>query len=201
MILVFDTETTGVPRDYSAPVTAVNNWPRMVQLAYQIHSDNGDLIGFCSRIVRPVGFTIPEHAAALHGITTERAMAEGWPLREVLEDFGACLNYHRPVLVAHSVNFDMKVVGAEMVREGLRAPLMSLMNLPRICTMMKTRTFCGLPGQKWPKLGELHEILFNEPIQGAHTANGDVEACARCFFELRRRGVLTLEAAERSAAV
>jgi len=39
-------------------------------------------------------------------------------------------------------------------------------------------------------LSELHLKLFDTPFEGAHDAKEDVQACANCFFELRRRSIL-----------
>ena len=44
MFLIFDTETTGFPKDWNAPITDLDNWPRVVQLAWQIHDENGELV-------------------------------------------------------------------------------------------------------------------------------------------------------------
>ncbi len=59
MYLIFDTETTGLPRDYSAPITDFDNWPRLVQLAWQLHDHTGKLMSSGNYIVKPEGFTIP----------------------------------------------------------------------------------------------------------------------------------------------
>src|SRR5437870_4054725 len=87
MFLIFDTETTGLPRNYNAPVSDLDNWPRVVQIAWQLHAADGKLIGHGSHIVKPVGFNIPFNAAQIHGITTERALAEGRDLAETLSEF------------------------------------------------------------------------------------------------------------------
>jgi DNA polymerase III epsilon subunit-like protein len=50
-----------------------------------------------------------------------------------------------------------------------------------------------LPGKygryKWPKLAELHQVLFGEPFEGAHGALADARACMRCYFRLTELGV------------
>ena len=89
MILIYDTETTGLPRDWNAPISDSDNWPRLVQLAWQLHDANGKLLSRGNRIVQPDGFTIPYNSTKIHGITTERAQAEGIPLAEVAAEFMA----------------------------------------------------------------------------------------------------------------
>ena len=82
MYLIFDTETTGLPQNYKAPLTDFDNWPRLVQIAWQLHEPNGKLVAAKNLIVKPEGFTIPYNSAQIHGITTERALAEGHDLKE-----------------------------------------------------------------------------------------------------------------------
>ena len=78
--LFFDTETTGMPDDFDAPVTDTENWPRVVQIAWaHVSTDPHAIDRTLSYIIRPDGFTIPKDAAEVHGITTERAVAEGCP--------------------------------------------------------------------------------------------------------------------------
>ena len=74
MYLIFDTETTGLPKDYNAPHTNLDNWPRLVQIAWQLHDNHGKLINAQNLIVKPEGFTIPFNAEKIHGISTEKDM-------------------------------------------------------------------------------------------------------------------------------
>src|SRR5678809_747417 len=101
MYLVFDTETTGVPHNKTAPITDLDNWPRLVQLAWQLHGPNGALLSQQSHIIRPDGFDIPFKAEQVHGISTRRAMEEGKPIKEVLEAFVADLSKTKQ-LVGHN---------------------------------------------------------------------------------------------------
>ncbi len=94
------------------------------------------------------------------------------------------------VVVAHNANFDGSVIAAEYLRLGLKPPFVPG---SMICTMTQSTDYCRLSGpygNKWPKLDELHMFLFGTLFGGAHDAGVDVAACARCFFELERRGVI-----------
>ncbi|MCU0370607.1 MAG: 3'-5' exonuclease, partial [Bacteroidales bacterium] len=71
MFLIYDTETTGLPRNFEAPVTDLENWPRVVQLAWQLHDAEGNMLEAKEFLIRPDHFTIPYNAAKVHGITTE----------------------------------------------------------------------------------------------------------------------------------
>ena len=189
MYLFFDTETTGIPRNYRAPVEDLDNWPRLVQLAWMLADGQGNEVSSAEHIVRPEGFVIPEDAARVHGISTERALREGAALAEVLAAVASGIG-SATTLVAHNMPFDEMILGAEFLRAGFLNPLAGK---ERLCTMQAGTDVCRLPGPygfKWPKLQELYRTLFGESFSGEHQALADVRACARCFFELRQRGAI-----------
>ena len=189
MYLFFDTETTGIPRNYKAPVTDLANWPRVVQLAFLSADAQGTILAAEEYIIVPDGFVIPPDAARVHGITTERALAEGVPLTAALDDFAGALQA-ATALVAHNISFDTNILGAEFLRAKRPNPLPGK---KQICTMQSATDYCAIPGpygNKWPTLTQLHAKLFNEPLPNAHAALADVLACAKCFFELQKRGVI-----------
>ena len=186
--LFFDVETTGLPRNWKASVYDTGNWPRVVQLAWIVTDREGGELRQRNAIIRPDGFTIPANVARVHGITTARARAEGLELREVLDDFLHDLNACTTV-VAHNIDFDTRVLGAEFVRLTNTTPLE---NKQLICTMKGSTHFCALPGPygyKWPSLAELHQKVFGRSFAEAHNALMDVRACRDCFLELTQRGV------------
>ena len=187
--LFFDTETTGLPRSWGAPVTKTENWPRMVQIAWVMCDGGGLELERVGAIIVPEGYVIPRDVSAIHRITTERAVAEGERLAEVLERFARRVS-EATHLVAHNVSFDEKIVGAEYLRNGMPNVLKGKETL---CTMHGSTDYCQIPGSygyKWPKLSELHKILFGEHFKEAHNAEADINATVRCFWELRRRGVM-----------
>ena len=191
MFLIFDTETTGLPKNYDAPLTDFDNWPRLVQLAWQIHNEKGELVDVKNFIVRPEGFDIPRGAEKIHGITTEYALKEGQPLEFVLEEFNKTLKEVK-VIVGHNIEFDLNILGAEFLRMKMETPLF---DVKAVDTKEASTDYCALPGgrggkYKWPNLDELHRKLFNESFDAAHNASADVQATARCFLELIRIGVI-----------
>ncbi len=187
MYLFFDTETTGLPRNWRAPVTDVNNWPRMVQLAYLAYDNNGQLMSSGDYIIKPSGFIIPQDAAKVHGITTDIALREGQPLIQVLQEFSRLVS-QASFLVAHNMSFDEKIVGAEFIRSNMPDVVATKR---RICTKERSTDFCALDGPygyKWPKLSELYFKLFRSNFKEAHNAAADIQATAKCFWELKRIG-------------
>ena len=196
MFLIFDTETTGFPKDWNAPLTDFDNWPRVVQIAWQIHDAEGALVDVQDHIIYPDGFDIPFNATKIHGISTDRAKAEGKPLTEVLELFQSAMGTCEFV-VGHNVKFDLNVTGCEYLRTSGLNPFKTQKWLDS-CTEL-TAALCQIPGgrggrYKLPKLEELHKHLFGEGFDEAHNAAFDVEATARVFLELIRIGSFTASA-------
>ena len=189
-ILFFDTETTGLPKNWKAPVEQLDNWPRLVQIAWQVYNLNGDLLEEHDYVIKPVGFIIPSEASAVHKITTERALESGADLLTILNIFSSSVK-DCGLLVAHNYNYDYNIMGSELLRNGLEN---SLYEKEHICTMNASTEFCKIPGPygyKWPKLEELYKILFDESFN-AHDALDDIKATARCFWELKAKKVITL---------
>lgn len=195
MYLIFDTETTGLPKNFRAPVSDTDNWPRCIQIAWQLHDEDGKLIEHQDYIIKPEGFNIPFDAEKIHGISTELAQKEGLPLAEVVERFIAALGKAKFV-VGQNIEFDLNVMGSEFYRMGIEDPFQRLSVLDT-CTEI-TAQLCQIPGGrggrfKLPTLTELHEFLFDATFAEAHNATADVEATTRCFLELVRRQIFTAE--------
>ncbi|SFS46242.1 DNA polymerase III subunit alpha [Lutibacter maritimus] len=195
MFLIFDTETTGLPKSWNAPITDTDNWPRCVQIAWQIHNEYGELIENQDFLIKPEGFNIPYDAEQIHGISTQLAEEKGEDLEKVLYLFNEALSKSKFV-VGQNVNFDLNIMGCEYVRLGIDT---SLNKLPVLDTCTEvTATLCQIPGGrggkfKLPTLTELHQHLFNAPFNEAHNATADVEATTRCFLELIRQRIFTKE--------
>jgi DNA polymerase-3 subunit alpha len=193
MYLIFDTETTGLPKRWNAPITDTNNWPRCIQIAWQLHDDMGHCLEHQDFLIRPDGFNIPYDAEKIHGISTALATEKGEDLAVVLEKFNSALSKAKFV-VGQNVGFDLNIMGCEYHRLQVETPLN---NMPVLDTCTETTaSLCQLPGGrggkfKLPTLTELHQFLFKTPFAEAHNATADVEATTRCFLELLRKGIFT----------
>ena len=194
MYLIFDTETTGLPQNFNAPLSDSDNWPRMVQIAWQLHDENGELIENQDYIIKPEGYDIPFNATRIHGISTKMAQEQGRDLQEVLEEFTEVLKKTK-VVAGHNIDFDYKIVGAELFRKGIEN---TLEKTPSADTMELGTDFCQLSGgkngrYKSPKLEELYEKLYGKKFDEAHNAAADVNATAQVFFEMMRIGIIPAE--------
>lgn len=193
MYLIFDTETTGLPRNWNAPITDTDNWPRCIQIAWQMHDEMGVLVESKDYLVKPDGFDIPFDAERIHGISTALAEEQGVELAFVLEEFNKALKVSKFV-VGQNVGFDVNIMGCEFHRLSVDSP-MAEMPVLDTCTEL-TANLCQIPGGrggkfKLPTLTELHQHLFGVGFGEAHNATADVEATTRCFLELVRLGNYT----------
>jgi DNA polymerase III subunit epsilon len=169
----------------------VENWPRLVQIAWILTDETGNEVRSQAFIIRPDGYEIPMSATQIHGITTDTARRLGIEIEQALVAFANDLSAAQ-YLVAHNIQFDERIVGAEFHRSGREPSPLSKKH--HFCTMRSTAAFCrisgGPRGYKWPTLEELHHKVFSTTFELAHNAIADVRACAKCFFELKRRGVI-----------
>ncbi len=190
MFLVFDTETTGLPQNFNAPLSDSNNWPRMVQIAWQLHDEDGTLLENQDYIIKPEGYDIPFSSTKIHGITTKMAQEEGRDLKEVLEEFKQVMQKAK-FGVGQNVEFDYNIIGAEFFRKEIEN---GLQELPKSDTMHFATEFCAIPSGKGrfkaPKLEEIYEKLYGKKFDEAHNAAADVNATAQVFFELIRQDVI-----------
>jgi DNA polymerase III subunit epsilon len=191
MILFFDTETTGRPLNYKAPVTDSRNWPRMVQLAWVQTDNEGNILQEGNHIIKPVGYTIPNDVVKIHGITTDFALENGEDLATVLTQFEAQIQANK-LIVAHNIEFDDSIIRAEYHRFSMPTVLPQK---KQFCTMKSKNiiNYCALSGPygfKWPSLSELHKKLFKEDFGNAHNALNDVKATAKCYWKLKELGVI-----------
>ena len=209
MFIIFDTETTGLPKDFGAPISSTENWPRCIQLAWQLHDFSGKLVEIKNYIIKPNGFTIPYNSEKIHGISTERAILEGHQLDYVLKEFLSSLKKSK-FLIGHNISFDINVIFSEFYRlnqifliEKKDKRKLVVKNNEFVWETLDTMSensanYCQIPGGrfgkfKFPKLTELHVKLFGNDFSEAHNASVDVAATARCFFELLRLKIISTD--------
>lgn len=191
--LFFDTETTGVPKDYKAPAANLDNWPRLVQLGWILTDAKGNEIASGNDLIKPNGFVIPVEASRVHRITTDIAYSKGIDLTNSLQKFMEAAK-KAECIAGHNISFDIKVVEAELIRTHIGC---SIESKPSICTMLQSIQYCAIPSDrlygdkyKWPKLQELHKKLFGYEFEDAHDAMADIRATKKCFFAMKERGLI-----------
>ncbi|MAM29443.1 MAG: hypothetical protein CMC13_10525 [Flavobacteriaceae bacterium] len=187
--LLFDTETTGLPKDWKASYKVPDNWPRLVQIAWMLVESSGKIIEKNDYIVKPEGFQIPISSTAIHRISAKNALNNGNELHFVLNQFNECVK-KADFIVAHNVNFDLNIVASEFFQSSIDT---EIYEKSQICTMKSSQEFCkiiGNYGYKYPKLSELHLKLFNTTFNEAHDATVDIKATYHCFIELLKKDII-----------
>lgn len=184
--LFFDTETTGLPKDYKDPTHP--DTPHIVELAAILTDETGRELSRLHVLVKPDGYTIPDEVAAIHKIDTATAMQHGVPLWSAIWQFDRMCSDAK-ALVAHNHSFDRLIMKGAHHRLGIPH---RFRHLERVCTKEMSTGICRISkangkGIKWPTLTEAHTFFFGVPFEGAHGAMVDTMACMRVFFEMKKR--------------
>ncbi len=190
--IVYDTETTGLPKYRKAPPSKSDLYPYICQMSWLVYDDKTEKLHTRDYIIKlPEGVTIPEECTKIHGITNEKMMTEGVEISKVLDEFTRdWMKCH--ILVAHNIDFDNRIIQAEYHRNQ---PINWLGRHRKIeyCTMLYGKKFTNIqvPSkfnsgtyQKAPKLIELHKELFKTEPSNLHNSLIDVLACFRCFYKM-----------------
>ena len=204
-IIVFDTETTGLPdragfdKNYPAWDTRRYNNSRIIQLGYAVYTLSGFMMSENMFYIKPAGWLISKESEKIHGITQEVCEKKGIPIRDALrlfeKDLEDCV-----LLVGHNSAFDKHILASECWRCCFDSFAVKVENMPCVCTMRAAKPICKLPlsaaqqkyaqpsEYKFPRLSELHKYLFGSEPVIQHDALEDVKATARCYFELKKLG-------------
>jgi DNA polymerase-3 subunit epsilon len=207
-VLVFDTETTGLPKSKLISPDTLHLWPYIVQLSFVIYdTDLNDIAEAKDFIINVEGkVIIPEESINIHGITNEISRSKGVTIEEVLNEF---FYYLRNVdkVVGHNVSFDINMLKIELLRiiylnknisseeqTETKYNLHFLTNFKNIsCTLQDSIDLCDIKAidrygkqyAKWPKLSELHQKLFDTIPNNLHNSFNDILATLRCFVKMK----------------
>lgn len=187
-LLFVDTETSGIPHDWSQPYSALGSWPHIAQLAWVVYSRDGHEIKAENHYILPSDYDVSPASVRVHGLTHAFLRQHGQPRHAVMQRLFDDLRRYQPLVVAHFMKLDFHMLGVGFHRAGLDNPLETL---PTFCTMLTTSRFVRAGRQGYLRLGELYERLFQAPLERQHDALVDAYATAHCFFELWRQGDIT----------
>ena len=194
LAIFYDTETTGLPL-FNEPSEHPDQ-PHIVQLAAcLVDLDTRKTIAGIDLIVRPDGWTIPDDVAAIHGITTDHALAVGVSESMavgMLMELHAAANYR----VGHNEQFDARIVRIALMRHEDAEQADAWKDAPAECAARMSTKPCAIPPtakmiaanrrhHKRPNLGEAHEILCGAPLKDAHSAMADVLGCMAVYFAIQ----------------
>ena len=212
-ILVFDTETTGLPKSKIIDCDTLNLHPYIVQFSYVIYDTNfNDIVEKFDEIVNLQDtINISEESTKIHGITNDICKKNGINIELILDKF---FNDFENIdfLVGHNISFDINMVEVELLRlinynqkycnfhdsifriKHFEDNLKFLKSFKNIyCTLKESIDFCkiktiskyGKEYNKFPKLNELHNKLFEIEPNKLHNSFNDVLVTLRCFMKLK----------------
>lgn len=180
-ILVFDTETTGIPvwRERSDSV----DQPHLVQLAaLRADVDTREIVESMDVIIAPHDWVIPQVTTDIHGITNDHALEVGISETGAITQF---VNMWRKCggRIAHNTSFDNRIIRIAMKRWTVKSVSDEWNDGQYECTGQMARTVMGL--KKMPKLVEAYQHFFHRDHKNKHTAMGDAIACMEIYFAIK----------------
>lgn len=206
--LIADTETSSLPVSYTAPFTDLDNWPRILQIAWELCWENGYTIKKVSELIEPDGWRFPTGKFWIdNGFNEADSVMNGLPIKPLLIDLAHAMNC-ADVLVCHNISFDKPIIEAEMYRYKVfpkairREPLPDWcpglrtegVKLQKECTKLLFTPVLKLPGFKgqfaWPKLEAAYEYCFSKPYVDGHHADSDVQATKEIYLWLQEMNEL-----------
>lgn len=193
-ILVFDTETTGLPIGRNPSIMELQLWPHVVQLSYilfdtvtkKVVTMRDDLIKI------PQDVEITPGSEAIHHISRVMCEANGISINDALTYFNKALT-QADLIVGHNISFDKRMIMVECIRSNKYQKFtVNGVKKEEYCTMKKGTDICEIVitnsnGQtylKFPTLSELHQKLFDYKPEGTHNALVDVLICLRCYIKI-----------------
>jgi DNA polymerase III epsilon subunit-like protein len=206
-VLVFDTETTGLPQTKIISPDTLDQWPNIVQFSYVIYDLSlNDIVESKDYIIKvPESILISEESTQIHGITNKMSASKGVLIEKVLNEF---FYYLRSVdtIIGHNISFDINMIKIELLRiiynknmrykelNNYKYDLHYITHYKNVCcTLHDSIEFCNIRGinklgksyLKYPKLIELHEKLFDSSPNNLHNSFNDILVTLRCFMMLK----------------
>jgi len=191
-VLVFDTETTGLPEENNVSILDTFRWPYIVQLSFIYYdSEINDVIDYYDNVIKlPDNITIPEDSTKIHGITNEIMREKGINIKTALKKFNDTLK-DCDIVIAHNISFDKRMIMVECIRNKITQYFTRGQNKkPEFCTMKNSKNICKIKminfkGEEYfktPKLSELYSFIFKEEPKNLHNSFVDVLLCLRSYF-------------------
>lgn len=194
-ILIFDTETSGLPQDRNASIISTSRWPYILQLSYILYdSSNNAIIEYNDHIVKiPDEVNIDPNSIKIHKITRDICNLNGLPIVNILNNFNNVL-LKTDIIVGHNLQFDKNIIMVEFIRNRITHNFNpGNIAIPCFCTMQNSINICNLTYKrrdgslvpKYPKLLELYKHYFYDEPSGLHNAMNDVIVTLRCYYKMQ----------------
>ncbi len=188
-ILVIDTETSDKPRKWQASTQQVDKWPFILQIAWVVCNQKGDILVTRDYYINPKeDISINKDSFNLHKISKKVLQEKGLDRTTVLNLLKEDLEKYNPLIVGHFLRFDIKMLEVSFNRAGL---LQNFSEKTKFCTMYYSRPPLPNSNQQFLRLDELYYSLFKNKIKNYHNALADTLATKACYFKLLNDGNIT----------
>ena len=188
-LLFIDTEASDLPKNWTLPFTAPDNWPHALQISWIVYDKHRVEVKREDHYISiNDDVEISESALKVHGITPAYLQQNGKEINRVLQIFIDDLVFYNPLVIGHFIKMDYYVLGAELHRAGIKY---ILEKVPVFCTMIASRYMIQNPMPRQLRLDELYHTLFFKELIYPHNALYDAQHAADCYFELMDRGEIT----------
>jgi DNA polymerase-3 subunit alpha len=186
-------ETTGLPTtseiylDFVAKGT-IHHWDssRLLQICWSLTDDKH--IVFSKMYYTNPKICITQKTTEQTGLT-QTAVSHAMDTKSVLTMFMNDLRtYDCDYIVGHNVDFDLSVIGSELLRCGMTSEKRNLENKEYYCTM---KSFPLFDTEQSRKLKDRYFFCFNVYPELKHDATDEVNVCIKVFFKLQQLSQLT----------
>jgi DNA polymerase III epsilon subunit-like protein len=196
-VLVFDTETNGLPKGINPSITDTQSWPHILQISFILYDDETHtILDIQDTLIKVDGnVEISDESTKIHGITRFQCNKKGIPITDAIDLFNNAMQ-KADLVVGHNISFDKRMFMVECIRQKKPQYFTRFsVRKPEYCTMKSTTELCAIEkinattGEKYfkyPNLSELHEKLFGNKPKGTHDSMADILICLRCCEMLRK---------------
>lgn len=187
-ILIFDTETSGLPSNRNASIYEIEKWPYILQLSYIVYDiDTHNLVTVENDYINiDPSIVIDPKSTKIHNITREH-LDSGILIKDALNKFNMYANQSN-VMIAHNVSFDKRMLMVEGLRTNIKMNIhdtyCTMKNGVDVCRIVKVSS-TGENYYKYPTLSELHYKLFQTTPNNTHNALIDILICMKCYCKMR----------------
>jgi DNA polymerase III epsilon subunit-like protein len=205
-IIVFDTETTGLPTSRIINAETMHLWPHIVQFSYVIYNVSQHVMEKVTNMVVkiPENIIMTEENINIHKITNEMVQNSSHTIQDILNEFIVDINNSQvKAIVGHNISYDINMLKIALLRLIHNKETTETTNYKKMfyelnytnktfCTMKSSVNICQISVQKkdgtsyykFPKLIELYKILFDEVPMNLHNSLIDVLVTLRCYYKI-----------------
>lgn len=186
MILFFDTIAINKPKRYDAKASELENWSHICFLNWLTTDDDGNYINSKSDYIIPEKWKVPSDDFFLkNDITDAKCKIYGIGIKLALSNIVEQIN-NCNTLVAYRMDLNSKLLGAEMIRNSMKAinkPEKYCLlenNMDSVKSTIDNFTF-------FPTIEEIYKKHFKREMQSKRITKNYLMDIANCYFKSKKK--------------